>query len=76
MEKGHSETISTNRVEDLDRRTVRTQGSSYLFRNYQRVPMEGNESSKDIVRTFSEEQEELDKEFMEKPVVKKTRRSI
>ncbi|MBW0587965.1 hypothetical protein O181_127680 [Austropuccinia psidii MF-1] len=32
--------------------------------------MEGNESAKDIVRSFAKEQAELNKKFMEKPVVK------
>ncbi|MBW0492609.1 hypothetical protein O181_032324 [Austropuccinia psidii MF-1] len=31
--------------------------------------MEGNESAKDIVRAFAKEQAELNKKFMEKPVV-------
>ncbi|MBW0498870.1 hypothetical protein O181_038585 [Austropuccinia psidii MF-1] len=39
----HSATKCTHLAEDLDRRIVRTQGASYLFPNYQRVPMEGNE---------------------------------
>ncbi|MBW0593166.1 hypothetical protein O181_132881 [Austropuccinia psidii MF-1] len=49
---------------------VRTQGASYLFPNYQRVPLEGNESAKNIVRACEKEQAELNKKFMEKPVVK------
>ncbi|MBW0495600.1 hypothetical protein O181_035315 [Austropuccinia psidii MF-1] len=32
--------------------------------------MEGNESAKDIVRDFSNEQEELNKKFMEKRALK------
>ncbi|MBW0550636.1 hypothetical protein O181_090351 [Austropuccinia psidii MF-1] len=32
--------------------------------------MEGNESAKDIVRAFAKEQAELNKKFMEKPIVK------
>ncbi|MBW0581853.1 hypothetical protein O181_121568 [Austropuccinia psidii MF-1] len=32
--------------------------------------MEGNESAKDIVRAFEKEQAEINKKFMEKPVVK------
>ncbi|MBW0523177.1 hypothetical protein O181_062892 [Austropuccinia psidii MF-1] len=35
-----------------------------------RVPREGNESAKDIVRDFSKEQEELTKIFIEKTVLK------
>ncbi|MBW0522843.1 hypothetical protein O181_062558 [Austropuccinia psidii MF-1] len=52
-EEGHSETRCTHLAEDLDRRIFRTQGASYLFPNYQRVPMEGNESAKNIVRAFA-----------------------
>ncbi|MBW0571928.1 hypothetical protein O181_111643 [Austropuccinia psidii MF-1] len=66
----HIEGICTQLAEDLDRRIVRTQGASYLFRNYQRVPMEGNESGKNIVRAFAKEQEELHRKFMEKPTSK------
>ncbi|MBW0560114.1 hypothetical protein O181_099829 [Austropuccinia psidii MF-1] len=73
-EEGHSATRCTQIAEDLDRRIVRTQGASYLFPNYQRVPMEGNESAKNIVRAFAKEEAELNKKSMEKPVVKKTRR--
>ncbi|MBW0500444.1 hypothetical protein O181_040159 [Austropuccinia psidii MF-1] len=69
-EKGHSETRCTQLAEDLDRRIVRTQGASYLFPNYQRVPMEGNESGKNIVRAFAKEQEELNRKFLEKPTFK------
>ncbi|MBW0588198.1 hypothetical protein O181_127913 [Austropuccinia psidii MF-1] len=69
-EEGHTATRCTHLAEDLDRRIFRTQGASYLFLNYQRVPMEGNESAKDIVRAFAKEQAELKKEFMEKPTVK------
>ncbi|MBW0573980.1 hypothetical protein O181_113695 [Austropuccinia psidii MF-1] len=69
-EEGHSETRCTHLAEYLDRRIVRTQGASYLFPNYQRVPMEGNESAKNIVRAFAKEQSELNKKFMEKPTVK------
>ncbi|MBW0560407.1 hypothetical protein O181_100122 [Austropuccinia psidii MF-1] len=63
-EEGHSATRCTHLAEDLDRRIVRTQGASYLFPNYQRVPMEGNESAKNMVRAFSKEQAELNKKFM------------
>ncbi|MBW0534467.1 hypothetical protein O181_074182 [Austropuccinia psidii MF-1] len=69
-EEGHSATRCTHLAEDLDRRIVRTQGASYLFPNYQRVPMEGNESAKNKVRAFEKEQAELNKKFMDKPVVK------
>ncbi|MBW0587474.1 hypothetical protein O181_127189 [Austropuccinia psidii MF-1] len=69
-EEGHTATRCTHLAEDLDRRIVRTQGASYLFPNYQRVPMEGNESAKNIVRAFAKEQSELNKKFMEKPIVK------
>ncbi|MBW0488837.1 hypothetical protein O181_028552 [Austropuccinia psidii MF-1] len=69
-EEGYSDTKCTHLAEDLDRRIVRTQGASYLFPNYQRVPMEGNESVKNIVRAFSKEQSELKKKFMAKQVVK------
>ncbi|MBW0533994.1 hypothetical protein O181_073709 [Austropuccinia psidii MF-1] len=69
-EEGHSATRCTHLAEDLDKRIVRTQGASYLFPNYQRVPMEGNESVKEIVRAFAKEQPELNKKFMEKPTVK------
>ncbi|MBW0489395.1 hypothetical protein O181_029110 [Austropuccinia psidii MF-1] len=41
-EEGHSATRCTHFAEDLNSRIVRTQGASYLFPNYQRVPMEGN----------------------------------
>ncbi|MBW0551642.1 hypothetical protein O181_091357 [Austropuccinia psidii MF-1] len=68
-EEGHSATRCTHLSEDLDSRIVRTQGESYLFPNYQRVPMEGNESAKNIVRAFAKEQAEL-KKFMAKPNVK------
>ncbi|MBW0495507.1 hypothetical protein O181_035222 [Austropuccinia psidii MF-1] len=69
-EEGHSATRFTHLAEDLDKRIVRPQEASYLFPNYQRVPMEGNKSAKDIVRAFAKEQAELNKKFMEKPVVK------
>ncbi|MBW0481664.1 hypothetical protein O181_021379 [Austropuccinia psidii MF-1] len=69
-EEGHSETRCTHLSEDLDRRIIRTQGASYLFPNYQRVPMEGNESAKSIVRAFEKEQAELNKKNMEKTTVK------
>ncbi|MBW0501932.1 hypothetical protein O181_041647 [Austropuccinia psidii MF-1] len=69
-EEGHSATRCTQITEDLDRRIFRTQGESYLFPNYQRVPMEGNESAKNIVRDFSKEQAELNKKFMDKTTVK------
>ncbi|MBW0463688.1 hypothetical protein O181_003403 [Austropuccinia psidii MF-1] len=69
-EEGHSTTRYIHLAEDLDRRIVRTQGASYLFPNYQKVPMEGNESTKNIFRSFEKEQEELNKKFMEKPTVK------
>ncbi|MBW0504431.1 hypothetical protein O181_044146 [Austropuccinia psidii MF-1] len=71
-EEGHIEDSCTHFAEDLDRRIVRTQGESYLFPNYQRVPMEGNESAKNIVRAFSKEQAELNKKFMKKLTVKST----
>ncbi|MBW0544653.1 hypothetical protein O181_084368 [Austropuccinia psidii MF-1] len=69
-EEGHSAPRCTHLAEDLDRRIVKTQGASYLFPNYQRVPMERNESAKNIVRAFAKEQSELNKEFMEKPLIK------
>ncbi|MBW0515913.1 hypothetical protein O181_055628 [Austropuccinia psidii MF-1] len=69
-EEGHSATRCTHLVEDLDRRIVRTQGASCLFPNYQRVPMEGNESAKDIVRDFGKEQAEINKKLMEKTTFK------
>ncbi|MBW0463534.1 hypothetical protein O181_003249 [Austropuccinia psidii MF-1] len=69
-EEGHTETRCTYLAEDLDRRILRTQGASYLFPNYQRVPREGNESSENIVRAFAKEKEELNKKFMENPTVK------
>ncbi|MBW0467867.1 hypothetical protein O181_007582 [Austropuccinia psidii MF-1] len=69
-EEGHSETRFTHLTEYLDRGIVRTQGASDLFPNYQRVPMEGNESVKNIVRAFEKEQAELNKKLMDKPVVK------
>ncbi|MBW0472008.1 hypothetical protein O181_011723 [Austropuccinia psidii MF-1] len=68
-EEGHSETRCNHLAEDLEKIIVRTQGASYLFPNYQRVPMEGNESAKDIVRAFAKEQE-LNKKNMEKTTVK------
>ncbi|MBW0460851.1 hypothetical protein O181_000566 [Austropuccinia psidii MF-1] len=49
---------------------VRTQGESYPFPNYWRVPMEGNESAKDIVSALAKAQAELNNKFMRKPVVK------
>ncbi|MBW0515807.1 hypothetical protein O181_055522 [Austropuccinia psidii MF-1] len=70
-EEGHSATRCTHLYEDLDKIIVRTQGASYLFPNYQRVPMEGNESAGNIVRDFAKEQAELNKKFMEKHVVNK-----
>ncbi|MBW0530369.1 hypothetical protein O181_070084 [Austropuccinia psidii MF-1] len=69
-EEGHSATRCTQLAEDLDKRIFRTQGASYLFPNYQRVPMEGNESAKDIVWAFAKEQVELNKKFMYKTNVK------
>ncbi|MBW0475523.1 hypothetical protein O181_015238 [Austropuccinia psidii MF-1] len=69
-EEGHSETRCTHLVEDLDKRIVRTQGASYLFPNYQRVPMEGNESARNIVRAFSQENKELNEKSMENSNVK------
>ncbi|MBW0570838.1 hypothetical protein O181_110553 [Austropuccinia psidii MF-1] len=69
-EEGHSATKCTHLAEDLDKRIFRTQGASYLFPNYQRVPMEGNESAINIVRDFEKEQAELTKKFMENPTVK------
>ncbi|MBW0477552.1 hypothetical protein O181_017267 [Austropuccinia psidii MF-1] len=55
----------THLAEYLDRKIFRTEGASHLFPNYQRVPMEGNESSKNIVRASTKEQAELNKKFME-----------
>ncbi|MBW0533453.1 hypothetical protein O181_073168 [Austropuccinia psidii MF-1] len=69
-EEGHSETRCTHLSEDLDRRIIRTQGSSYLFPYYQKVPTEGNESANNIVRAFEKEQAELKKKHMEKPTFK------
>ncbi|MBW0474712.1 hypothetical protein O181_014427 [Austropuccinia psidii MF-1] len=69
-EEGHSETRFTHLAEDLERRIVRTQAASYVFPNYQRVPMEGNESAKNIIRAFAKEQAELKKKHMEKTTVK------
>ncbi|MBW0527636.1 hypothetical protein O181_067351 [Austropuccinia psidii MF-1] len=69
-EKGHSATRCTQLAEDFDKRIVRTQGASYLFPNYQRVPMEGNENVKDIVRAFAKEKAQLNKKFIEKPIFK------
>ncbi|MBW0537654.1 hypothetical protein O181_077369 [Austropuccinia psidii MF-1] len=69
-EEGHSETRCTHLAEDLEKWIVRTQGASYLFPNYQRVIMEGNESAKYIVRAFAKEQAELKKKFMDKTTVK------
>ncbi|MBW0469992.1 hypothetical protein O181_009707 [Austropuccinia psidii MF-1] len=69
-EESHSETGCTYLAEDVDRRIIRTQGSSYLFPSYWRVPMEGNKSAKDIARAFAKEQAKLKKKFMEKSVVK------
>ncbi|MBW0461888.1 hypothetical protein O181_001603 [Austropuccinia psidii MF-1] len=68
--KGHSSTRCTHLGEDLDRRIVRTQAASSLFPNYQIVPMEGNQSAKNIVRNFSKEKADLNKIFMEKPTLK------
>ncbi|MBW0567079.1 hypothetical protein O181_106794 [Austropuccinia psidii MF-1] len=68
--EGHSETRLTHLAEDLDRNIFRTEGAAYPFPNYQRVPMEGNESAKNIVRAFSKEQAELNKKFMENFTVK------
>ncbi|MBW0545289.1 hypothetical protein O181_085004 [Austropuccinia psidii MF-1] len=75
-EEGHSATRCTHLAEDLDKRVVRTQGESYLFPNYQRVPMEGNEIAKNIVRAFAKEQAELNKKYMEKTVVKKQEEEV
>ncbi|MBW0568848.1 hypothetical protein O181_108563 [Austropuccinia psidii MF-1] len=69
-DEGHPETRCTHLAEDLDKRIFRTQGASYLFPNYQRVPMEGIESAKYIVRAFSKGQAELDRKFMDKTTVK------
>ncbi|MBW0471864.1 hypothetical protein O181_011579 [Austropuccinia psidii MF-1] len=69
-EEGHLATRCTHLAGDLHRRIVRIQGASYHFPNYQRVPMEGNESAKDIVRDFAKEQPELNKKFMYKTTVK------
>ncbi|MBW0540517.1 hypothetical protein O181_080232 [Austropuccinia psidii MF-1] len=69
-EEGNSATRRTHLAEDLDKRIVRTQGASSLFPNYQRVPMEGNESAKNIVRDFAKEKAELNKKFLQKPTFK------
>ncbi|MBW0481147.1 hypothetical protein O181_020862 [Austropuccinia psidii MF-1] len=69
-EEGHQATRCTHLAEDLDKRSVRTQGVSYLFPNYQRAPIQGNQSAKNIVRAFSKEKAELNKKLMEKPVIK------
>ncbi|MBW0532584.1 hypothetical protein O181_072299, partial [Austropuccinia psidii MF-1] len=69
-EEGHSATRCTHVAKDLDIRIVRTQGASYLFPSYHRIPMEGNESAKNIVRAFAKEQAKINEKFMEKPVVK------
>ncbi|MBW0589818.1 hypothetical protein O181_129533 [Austropuccinia psidii MF-1] len=69
-EEDHSATRGTHLSEDLDKRFVRAQGASYLFPNYHRVLMEGNESIKSIFRAFAKKQAELNNKFMEKPVVK------
>ncbi|MBW0506866.1 hypothetical protein O181_046581 [Austropuccinia psidii MF-1] len=61
-EEGHSESRCTHLAEDLDRRIVRTQGASYLFPNYQRVPMEGNESAKNITEKTKVERQAQNQE--------------
>ncbi|MBW0484869.1 hypothetical protein O181_024584 [Austropuccinia psidii MF-1] len=68
-EEGHLATRCTHLAQDFDRRIFRTQGASYLFPSYQRVPMEGNESAKDRVKAFAKEKAELNNKFMEKPTV-------
>ncbi|MBW0472005.1 hypothetical protein O181_011720 [Austropuccinia psidii MF-1] len=40
------------------------------FPNYQRVPMEGNERAKKILMDLAKEKAELNKKFMDKPVIK------
>ncbi|MBW0494286.1 hypothetical protein O181_034001 [Austropuccinia psidii MF-1] len=68
--EGHAATRLTHLAEDLDRNIFRTEGAAYPFPSYQRVPMEQNESAKNIVRAFSKEQAELNKKFIEKFTVK------
>ncbi|MBW0474032.1 hypothetical protein O181_013747 [Austropuccinia psidii MF-1] len=75
-EEGHSETRFTHLAENLDRRIVRAQVVSCLFPNYQRVPMEANEISKDIVRAFEKENTELKKKFMDEPTVKQKQEEV
>ncbi|MBW0518104.1 hypothetical protein O181_057819 [Austropuccinia psidii MF-1] len=69
--EGHSATRFTHLSEDLDKIIVRTQGASYLFPNYQIVPMEGNESARNILRAFckgtSRTQQEIYGETCEQP---------
>ncbi|MBW0538446.1 hypothetical protein O181_078161 [Austropuccinia psidii MF-1] len=69
-EEVHSETRCTHLAEDLGRRIFRTQGASCHIPNYRRVTIEGDESSKDIVRTFAKEHSELNEKIMEKPTFK------
>ncbi|MBW0544169.1 hypothetical protein O181_083884 [Austropuccinia psidii MF-1] len=68
---GNRENRFTHLAEDLDRRIFRAQELSYIFLKYWGVPIEGNESSKDIVRYFEKGQDQLHNKFIEKTVIER-----
>ncbi|MBW0515917.1 hypothetical protein O181_055632 [Austropuccinia psidii MF-1] len=55
LEKGHSTIRCNHLTEDLEKRIFLKRGGTYLFPNFKRVPTEGPQSEKELVRHFAKE---------------------
>ncbi|MBW0505268.1 hypothetical protein O181_044983 [Austropuccinia psidii MF-1] len=65
LEEGQSAIRFNHLTEDLDERIVLKHEGTYLFPNFQRIPTEGPQSAKELVRHNSKEQEYFTKKMME-----------
>ncbi|MBW0543592.1 hypothetical protein O181_083307 [Austropuccinia psidii MF-1] len=68
-EEGHSAIRFTHLDEDFDRRVSRTKGEYFLFPIFREYLWKEMKVPKKV-RTFSKEQAELNKKFMEKPTLR------
>ncbi|MBW0562039.1 hypothetical protein O181_101754 [Austropuccinia psidii MF-1] len=65
LKDGHTVSRCNDLTEDIEKRIVHKTGSSFYFPNFQRVPIEGEQIPRDLVRQFAAEQEVLTKKFLE-----------
>ncbi|MBW0497147.1 hypothetical protein O181_036862 [Austropuccinia psidii MF-1] len=65
LKDGHTVSRCNNLTEDIEKCIVCKTGCSFYFPNFQRVPIEGEMITRDLVRQFAAEQEVLTKKFLE-----------